>query len=77
MAKLPAPVLTRARTRSTVVLIAAWSGTRIETQALAALSDRGIPAARIAKLYPDVEPAAIDEAIELEQQLTTNTRIAA
>ncbi len=31
LTKLPAPVLPRARTRSTVVLIAAWSGTRIDS----------------------------------------------
>ena len=31
LAKFPAPVFTRALTRSTVVLIAAWSGTRIDT----------------------------------------------
>ena len=31
LVKLPAPVFTRARTRSTVVLIAAWSGTRIDS----------------------------------------------
>lgn len=51
--------------------------TRIETEAIAALARRGISPSTIARLYPDAEPQAIGEAIELEQQLTTNVRVAA
>ncbi len=43
--------------------------TRLESQAVGALSSSGLPVAKIYRLYPDVEPRAIDEALELEQQL--------
>jgi uncharacterized protein (DUF433 family) len=51
--------------------------TRIETQALAALERRGIEAAKIYRLYPAVAAEAVDEAIDLERELSANLRIAA
>jgi len=48
--------------------------TRLESQALGALADSGLPHAKIYRLYPDVERAAIDDAIDLERQLTQNLR---
>jgi len=46
--------------------------TRLETQALWALESRGFSSAKIYRLYPEVEHAAVDEAIDLERQLTQN-----
>lgn len=46
--------------------------TRLESQALGALAQGGLPTARIYELYPQVQHAAIDEAISLEQQITRN-----
>jgi len=51
--------------------------TRLETEALAALRDRGMGRDKIASLYPSVEPEAIDEALDLEQQLSRNAAQAA
>ena len=51
--------------------------TRIETIALAALEERGLPEAKIAKLYPVASPAAIADALDLEHQLQRNLRAAA
>lgn len=50
---------------------------RIETVAIAALSDRGFDRERIHTLYPIVAPVAIGEAIELELQLRQNLKVAA
>ncbi len=52
-------------------------GTRIETRALAALATRGYSADRIGILYPAVTSEAIEEALDLEQQLASNLRRAA
>ncbi|HEX3509687.1 MAG TPA: DUF433 domain-containing protein [Solirubrobacteraceae bacterium] len=46
--------------------------TRIESQAVAALTVSGLPSAKIYRLYPDIEQPAIDEAIDLERQLAGN-----
>jgi uncharacterized protein (DUF433 family) len=46
--------------------------TRIETLTIAALQQRGFPPDKINRLYPDLEPDAIVEAIDLEQQLARN-----
>jgi uncharacterized protein (DUF433 family) len=46
--------------------------TRIETLALAALAGRGFSPDQINSLYPDIERAAIREALELEEQLNRN-----
>jgi len=51
--------------------------TRLESQALGALADSGVPTAKIYRLYPDVAKPAIDEAIDLEHQLAVNLRPAA
>ena len=47
------------------------SGTRIETEALAALALRGFEPVRIAALYPELAAEAISQAIDLERQLGT------
>lgn len=46
--------------------------TRVESQALAALADSGLPSAKIYRLYPDIEHSAIDDALDLERQLARN-----
>jgi uncharacterized protein (DUF433 family) len=46
--------------------------TRIETIAIAALYGRGLSTERVHELYPVVDPAAIAEAIDLEEQLSRN-----
>jgi len=51
--------------------------TRLESQALGALAESGLPSAKIYRLYPDVEHSAIDDALDLEQQLARNLRPAA
>lgn len=48
--------------------------TRLESQALGALADSGLEQAKIYRLYPDVEPAAIEDALDLERQLAENLR---
>ncbi len=48
--------------------------TRLESQALASLAWSGLPTAKIYRLYPNVEPTAIDDALDLEQQLARNLR---
>jgi uncharacterized protein (DUF433 family) len=48
--------------------------TRLESQALGALAVSGLPAAKIYRLYPSVEPPAIDDALDLERQLAYNLR---
>lgn len=50
--------------------------TRIETVALAALEERGLPQAKIAALYPIASEAAIAEALDLEHQLQRNLQAA-
>jgi uncharacterized protein (DUF433 family) len=51
--------------------------TRLETEALAALGVRGFAPAKIYRLYPDIEPDAVDEALDLEHQLRRNLKVAA
>jgi uncharacterized protein (DUF433 family) len=51
--------------------------TRIETEALAALRWRGLAAGKIVSLYPVLEPADVDEALDLEQQLQPDLALAA
>lgn len=46
--------------------------TRLETEALAAISRRGVSNENIYKLYPRFDPEAIDEALDLEEQLDRN-----
>jgi uncharacterized protein (DUF433 family) len=48
--------------------------TRLESQALGALADSGLPSAKIYRLYPDIARPAIDEALDLERQLAHNLR---
>ena len=49
--------------------------TRVETEALAALERDRLPKATIVQLYPQLAPAAIDAALDLERQLSDNLRI--
>lgn len=46
--------------------------TRLESQSVAALTASGLPTAKIYELYPDIDRPAIDQAIDLEDQLATN-----
>ena len=46
--------------------------TRLESQALGALAVSGLGPDKIYRLYPDVEHAAIDDALDLERQLARN-----
>jgi uncharacterized protein (DUF433 family) len=46
--------------------------TRLESQALGALAESGLEQAKIYRLYPDIEPAAIEDALDLERQLRQN-----
>jgi uncharacterized protein (DUF433 family) len=52
--------------------------TRIETIAIASLTDRGFDSAKVEKLYPSVQPLiAFREAVDLERQLSRNLKAAA
>lgn len=46
--------------------------TRLESRALGALAEGGLTTARIYQLYPQVQHAAIDEALSLERQIMRN-----
>lgn len=51
--------------------------TRLETQAVAALFNRGFEFDRLGELYPFVEHVALQQAVELEKQLQQNAAVAA
>ncbi len=46
--------------------------TRVESQSIAALTASGLATAKVYELYPDIDRPAIDQAIDLEQQLASN-----
>lgn len=46
--------------------------TRLETEALAAVARRGVSNHNVYRLYPRFDPAAIEEALDLESQLARN-----
>lgn len=48
--------------------------TRLESQALGSLAASGLAQEKIYRLYPDVDHAAIDDALDLERQLARNLR---
>ena len=48
------------------------AGTRVETRALSALRDSGLPESKIVTLYPYLTPSQVSEAIDLEEQLKNN-----
>lgn len=50
------------------------SHTRLESQALGSLAASGLGEAKIYRLYPDVDRPAIDDALDLERQLSHNLR---
>jgi uncharacterized protein (DUF433 family) len=47
-------------------------GTRIDTEGLAALERRGFDVPRILKLYPDLDPEQVEQALAVERQLREN-----
>ncbi|MGI8413435.1 MAG: DUF433 domain-containing protein [Solirubrobacteraceae bacterium] len=49
--------------------------TRVESQALAALSVAGLSDAKIYQLYPNIQPAAVDDALDLERELQLNLQL--
>jgi uncharacterized protein (DUF433 family) len=51
--------------------------TRIETEALAALRRRGLIASKIVRLYPVIESADVEQALDLERQLQPDLALAA
>lgn len=51
--------------------------TRLESQALGALAMSGLPVAKIYRLYPGTQRGAIDDALDLEQELARNLQRAA
>lgn len=51
--------------------------TRIETLTIASLRGRGFDSGRVERLYPNVQPIALAEAVDLERQLNENLRAAA
>jgi uncharacterized protein (DUF433 family) len=53
------------------------ANTRIETLSVAALAERGFDWQKIQRLYPEVRPVALVEAVDLERQLSENLRAAA
>jgi uncharacterized protein (DUF433 family) len=53
------------------------AGTRLETQAVFALRNRGLNGDEISQLYPFVDPIAIREAVQFEEQLASNLTKAA
>ena len=48
--------------------------TRLESQAVAALAISGLAEAKIYRLYPQIAPDAIEDALDLERQLAQNLR---
>lgn len=46
--------------------------TRLESQALASLAASGLPTVKVYRLYPNIDPTAIDDALDLERQLARN-----
>jgi uncharacterized protein (DUF433 family) len=46
--------------------------TRIETTAIAALAERGFDSKELERLYPQAQPVALVEAVDLERQLGNN-----
>lgn len=51
--------------------------TRIETRAVSALIQRGYEAEQIIELYPFLDVASVEQAVDLEEQLSGNLRSAA
>jgi len=52
-------------------------GTRVETEALAALRERGMGRGAIARLSPRIDARALEDALDLEAQLRGNLALAA
>jgi uncharacterized protein (DUF433 family) len=51
--------------------------TRIETEALAALQRRGLSVSKITALYPAIQTADIEDALDLERELQPDLALAA
>ena len=50
-------------------------GTRLPTQSIYALADRGLSLEQIARIYPFVADDSLRDSIDLEQQLRDNARV--
>jgi len=50
-------------------------GTRLPTQSIFALADRGLSLEQIARIYPYVENTSLRDSIDLERQLKDNVRV--
>lgn len=53
------------------------AGSRVETEALAALHERGMSPAQIGRLYPELAADGIDQALDLEGELRRGLRVTA
>jgi uncharacterized protein (DUF433 family) len=52
-------------------------GSRLTTLTVAALASQGYSVERITALYPDEDPEALEEALELEAMLNAGSKVAA
>ncbi|HSS79505.1 MAG TPA: DUF433 domain-containing protein [Thermoanaerobaculia bacterium] len=51
------------------------SGTRLPTQSISALADRGFTVDQLAKIYPFVDQASLNDSVDLEEQLKQNASL--
>jgi uncharacterized protein (DUF433 family) len=51
------------------------AGTRLPTQSISALADRGFTVDQLAKIYPFVDQASLNDSIDLEEQLKQNVSL--
>lgn len=51
------------------------AGTRLPTQSIYALRDRGFSVEKLARIYPFASPESLQDSIDLEQQLEQNIRL--
>jgi uncharacterized protein (DUF433 family) len=51
------------------------AGTRVPTQSIYALADRGLTVEQIARIYPFVERESLDDSLDLERQLANNIHL--
>jgi len=51
------------------------AGTRLPTQSISALADRGFTVDQLAKIYPFVDHASLNDSIDLEEQLKQNVSL--
>jgi uncharacterized protein (DUF433 family) len=51
------------------------AGTRLPTQSISALADRGFTVDQLAKIYPFADQASLNDSIDLEEQLKQNVNL--